>query len=38
MSELGTMIRDGRKRTGLSQRAVAELTGVDFTYLSKRGC
>jgi transcriptional regulator with XRE-family HTH domain len=32
---LGTMIRDGRKRTGLSQRAVAELTGVDFTYLSK---
>jgi transcriptional regulator with XRE-family HTH domain len=35
VNQLGTMLRDGRKRSGLSQRAAAQQTGVDFTYLSK---
>ena len=29
------LVRDGRKRAGLTQRALADAVGVDFTYVSK---
>lgn len=35
MSGLGTMLRAGRTAAGLTQREMAELLGVDFTYISK---
>ena len=31
----GTLIRQARKEKGYSQRQLAKLLGVDFTYLSK---
>lgn len=36
MSEsFGIMLRDKRRATGISQRRLAELVGVDFSYISK---
>lgn len=32
---LGTMLRQGRKDAGLTQREMADVLGVDFTYVSK---
>ena len=33
-NELGEMIRDARRRAGLSQRQVAEIVGADHAYIS----
>ncbi len=33
--EFGKKIRELRKKKGLSQRELAQLVGIDFTYLSK---
>ncbi len=35
MLKLGSRIRERRKALGLTQRQLAELVGIDFTYLSK---
>lgn len=35
MSELGPLLKAGRKSAGLTQRDMAELLGLDFTYISK---
>lgn len=32
LKQLGTHLREGRQRTGLSQRALAEAAGGDFSY------
>jgi HTH-type transcriptional regulator, competence development regulator len=34
-STFGTLIRQARKEKGLSQRDLAKLAGVNYTYLSK---
>lgn len=31
----GRTVRDARKRRGISQKQLAEIAGIDFTYLSK---
>lgn len=35
MSGFGTTLREKRRAAGLSQRRLAELAGVDFSYISK---
>jgi transcriptional regulator with XRE-family HTH domain len=35
MQTFGQKLRDLRKAKGLSQRALAEIVGINFTYLSK---
>ena len=35
MTDLGVMLRDGRKRAGMTLREVSDACGVDFTYISK---
>lgn len=35
MRKLGSRIRELRKALGLTQRQLADLVGIDFTYLSK---
>jgi transcriptional regulator with XRE-family HTH domain len=35
MSEFGRVLREQRRTAGLSQRQLAELVGVDYSYLSK---
>ena len=34
-SSFGHTVREARKRRGLSQKQLADLVGIDFTYLSK---
>jgi transcriptional regulator with XRE-family HTH domain len=35
MSDFGTVLREKRRVSGLSQRQLAEKVGVDFSYISK---
>jgi transcriptional regulator with XRE-family HTH domain len=35
MSDFGTVLREKRRASGLSQRQLAEKVGVDFSYISK---
>lgn len=35
VQKFGARLRELRKRTGMSQRVVAEKVGINFTYLSK---
>ena len=35
MSDLGALLKQGRKHAGLTQREVAAHFGIDFTYVSK---
>jgi transcriptional regulator with XRE-family HTH domain len=35
MSDFGTVLREKRRATGISQRQLAEKVGVDFSYISK---
>ena len=36
--EFGCRLRDLRRAAGLSQRALAERTGLNYTYISKMEC
>ena len=35
MTQFGSILREKRRAAGLSQRRLAELGGVDFSYISK---
>ncbi len=35
MSDFGSILREKRRMSGLSQRELAEKVGVDFSYISK---
>jgi HTH-type transcriptional regulator, competence development regulator len=35
METFGELLRDRRRRAGISQRRLAEMAGLDFSYISK---